>query len=450
MERVGGEQMGETQSLRQVIAASFIGTTIEWYDFFLYGSAAALVFGQLFFPYADPLVGTLAAFGTYGVGFVARPIGGIIFGHYGDKIGRKATLVITLMMMGIATLLIGLLPTAYTIGIWAPILLVVLRTIQGLGVGGEWGGAVLLAVEHSPPERRGFYGSWAQMGVPAGLLLANGTLFPLAASLSSEQFLAWGWRVPFLASIILIGVGLFVRLRILETPAFRQVQETQTEAQMPIVDVVRYHPRNVLLTTGMRIAQNGIFYILTVFILTYVTEHLGLSRGTALTGVIIAAAVSIFTTPAFGALSDRIGRRRVYLFGAVFSLIFFSAPFFLLMDTRVTVLVWLAIVIGLAIGHDPMYGPQAAFFSELFGTRLRYSGASIGYQLGSVVGGGVSPLIATSLLALAGGHWWLIAAYTAALCLISIVSAYLASETYQEDITRERPEEREAIAGEPT
>ena len=446
MERVGGQQEGETQSLRQVIAASFIGTTIEWYDFFLYGSAAALIFGQLFFPYADPLVGTLASFGIYGVGFVARPIGGIIFGHYGDRVGRKAMLVISLMMMGIATFLIGLLPTADTIGIWAPVLLVVLRTVQGLGVGGEWGGAVLLAVEHSPEGRRGFYGSWPQMGVPAGLLLANAVLLPMASLLSQEQFLSWGWRVPFLASVILIAVGLFVRLRIMESPAFRQVQESHTEAQMPIVDVVRHHPRNVLLAMGMRIAENGIFYILTVFVLSYITEELGLSRNTGLIGVIIGAAIGLFTIPLFGSLSDRYGRRPLYMFGAVFSLVF-SFPFFWLLDTGSTVVIWLAIVLGLILGHDPMYGPQAAYFSELFGTRVRYSGASIGYQLASVVGGGLSPLIATSLLALASGHWWLIALYTSAMALITIVSTYLASETFQEDITTERPEERRAVAG---
>jgi MFS transporter, MHS family, shikimate and dehydroshikimate transport protein len=447
MDRVGGQQEGETQSIRQVIAASFIGTAIEWYDFFLYGSAAALVFGQLFFPYADPLVGVLASFGIYGVGFIARPIGGVLFGHYGDRVGRKTMLIISLMMMGIATFLIGLLPTAYTIGVWAPILLVVLRTFQGLGVGGEWGGAVLLAVEHSPEGRRGYYGSWPQMGVPAGLLLANAVLLPLSWWLPQEQFLSWGWRVPFLASIILIGVGLFVRLRIMESPAFRQVQESHTEAEMPIVDVVRYYPRNVLLAMGMRIAENGIFYVLTVFVLDYVTRELGLPRETALLGVVIAAAVGLFTTPAFGWLSDRVGRRPVYMFGAVFSLVF-SFPFFWLLDTEVSVLIWLAIALGLWLGHDPMYGPQAAYFSELFGTRLRYSGASLGYQLASIVGGGISPLIATSLLALAGGHWWLIALYTAGLSLITIVSTYLASETYQEDITAERPEERRAVAGE--
>jgi len=351
-------------------------------------------------------------------------------------------------MMGIATFLIGLLPTAYTIGIWAPILLVVLRTIQGLGVGGEWGGAVLLAVEHSPEGRRGYYGSWPQMGVPAGLLLANAVLLPLSWWLPQEQFLSWGWRVPFLASVILIAVGLFVRLRIMESPAFRQVQESHTEAEMPIVDVVRHYPKNVLLAMGMRIAENGIFYVLTVFVLDYATRELGLSRETALLGVVIAAAVSLFTTPAFGALSDRVGRRPVYMFGAVFSLIF-TFPFFWLLDTKTSVFIWLAISLGLWLGHDPMYGPQAAYFSELFGTRLRYSGASIGYQLASIVGGGISPLIATSLLALGGGHWWLIALYMAGLSLITIVSTYLASETYQEDITSERPQERRAVAGEP-
>jgi MFS transporter, MHS family, shikimate and dehydroshikimate transport protein len=445
VESVGGQREGETQSIRQVIAASFIGTTIEWYDFFLYGSAAALVFGQLFFPNIDPLIGTLAAFGTFGVGFVARPIGGIIFGHYGDRIGRKTMLVVSLLMMGIATFVIGLLPTADSIGIWAPVLLVIMRLIQGLGVGGEWGGAVLLAVEHSPENRRGYYGSWAQMGVPAGLLLANAVLLPLASILPEEQFLSWGWRVPFLLSIVLVGVGLFIRLKIMESPTFRQVQETQTEAPMPILDVVRYHPKNVLLAMGMRIAENGNFYIITVFVLDYITKDLGLSKSVGLWGVIIGAAVGLLTIPAYGALSDRLGRRPLYMFGAVFSLLF-AFPFFLLLDTKMSILIWLAIGVALWLGHDPMYGPQAAYFSELFGTRLRYSGASIGYQLASVVGGGISPLIAASLLAYAGGEPWLIATYMAVLSLITIVSVYLASETFQEDITAERPEERQAVA----
>ena len=282
------------------------------------------------------------------------------------------------------------------------------------------------------------------MGVPAGLLLANAVLLPLASILPEEQFLAWGWRVPFLLSIVLVAVGLFIRLKIMESPTFRQVQETQTEAPMPIVDVVRYHPKNVLLAMGMRIAENGNFYIITVFVLDYITKDLGLSKSVGLWGVIIGAAVGLLTIPAYGALSDRLGRRPVYMFGAIFSLLF-AFPFFLLLDTQMSILIWLAIGVALWLGHDPMYGPQAAYFSELFGTRLRYSGASIGYQLASVVGGGISPLIAASLLAYAGGEPWLIATYMAVLSLITIVSVYLASETFQEDITAERPEERRAV-----
>lgn len=279
-----------------------------------------------------------------------------------------------------------------------------------------------------------------------GLLLST-VIFDLSvARLPEEQFLDWGWRIPFLVSIVLVAVGLFVRLKILETPAFRQVQETHTQAPMPIIDVVRYHPKNVLLAMGMRMAENGIFYVLTVFVLTYVTQQLGLPRDVGLTGVIIAAALMLFSTPAFGALSDRLGRRPVYLFGATFSLIF-SFPFFWLLDTRVSILIWLAIVVGLVVGHDPMYGPQAAYFSELFGTRLRYSGASIGYQMASVVAGALSPIIAASLLAWANS-FWPIALYMVLLSLITIVSTYLASETFREDITKERPEERRAISGE--
>jgi MFS family permease len=272
MERIGGEHEGQTSSIRQVVAASFIGTAIEWYDFFLYGTAAALVFPALFFPEFSELAGTLAAFSTYAVGFAARPLGGIVFGHYGDRIGRKAMLILSLLIMGIATFLIGLLPTFEQVGVLAPILLVVLRFFQGIGVGGEWGGAVLMAVEHSPEGRRGFYGSWPQMGVPAGLLLANLVFAATSATLPE----AWGWRVPFLLSIVLVGVGLFIRLRIMETPAFRQVQDSHTEADMPIIDVVRTYPKNVLLAMGMRVAENGTFYILTAFVLSYITAELGL------------------------------------------------------------------------------------------------------------------------------------------------------------------------------
>jgi MFS transporter, MHS family, shikimate and dehydroshikimate transport protein len=443
MERIGGEHEGQTGSIRQVVAASFIGTAIEWYDFFLYGTAAALVFPALFFPEFSELAGTLAAFSTYAVGFAARPLGGIVFGHYGDRIGRKAMLILSLLIMGIATFLIGLSPTFEQVGVLAPVLLVVLRFFQGIGVGGEWGGAVLMAVEHSPEGRRGFYGSWPQMGVPAGLLLANLVFAATSATLPE----AWGWRVPFLLSIVLVGVGLFIRLRILETPAFRQVQESHTEADMPIIDVVRTYPKNVLLAMGMRVAENGTFYILTAFVLSYITAELGLEQGTGLTGVIIAATIGLFTIPLFGALSDRVGRRPVYLFGAVFSLIF-AFPFFWLLNTEVAPLIWLAIVLGVNLGHDSMYGPQAAYFSELFGTRVRYSGASLGYQLASVFAGGLAPLIATALLASSG--YTAVAIYMAIMALITVVSVVLASETFREDILQTQAEERRLIAEEPS
>jgi metabolite-proton symporter len=443
MDRVGGEDRGQTASIRPVIVSSFIGTTIEWYDFFLYGTAAALVFNQLFFPSFEPLAGTLAAFGTYAVGFAARPLGGVVFGHYGDKIGRKAMLVLALLIMGVATFLMGLLPTYESIGVMAPILLVALRFVQGIGVGGEWGGAVLMAVEHSPRGRRGYYGSWPQMGVPAGLLLANLVFFASSSYIPEEQFLAWGWRIPFLVSIVLVGVGLFIRLRLLETPAFQQVQESGTEAPMPIIDVLRTYPKNVLLAMGMRIAENGTFYVLTVFVLAYVAGQLGLDQNTGLIGVLIAAALGLFTIPLFGMLSDKIGRRRVYLIGAVFSLVF-AFPFFWMLNTGSSVLIWLAIVLGVNIGHDAMYGPQAAFFSELFGTRVRYSGASLGYQLASVLAGGLSPLIATALLGYYG--WPAVALYTAGMAVITVVATYLAAETFQGDIFEDQPEEHQLMA----
>jgi MHS family shikimate/dehydroshikimate transporter-like MFS transporter len=436
--------MGERTSLRQVVAASLIGSVIEWYDFFIYGTAAALIFGQLFFPGADPLIGTLYAFGTYAVGFIARPIGGVFCGHYGDKIGRKSMLVMTLLVMGVATFLVGLLPTYESIGILAPILLVILRFLQGFAVGGEWGGATLMTVEYAPPGRRGFYGSWPGMGIPAGLVLAT-AVFTVFSSLPQEQFLSWGWRVPFLVSIVLVAVGLFVRLRILETPAFRQMQESGGGSQLPVVDVFRNHWKSLLLTMGAFFLLNGGFYVVVTFMLAYGTQTLGVDNSTMLTGVLIAGTIQIFAIGLFAALSDRIGRRPVYLGGAIF-LLLFSFPFFWMVNTASPPLIWLAMSIAI-VALGAMYGPAGAFFSELFDTNVRYSGASLGYQLASAIAGGFAPLIATALLSAYG--YPAVALYMIAMALITITAVYLATETYRRDITGEGLDEERVSGGQP-
>lgn len=419
----------KSNSVRQVVIASFVGTTIEWYDFFLYGTAAALVFNKLFFPEFDAATGTMAAFATYAVGFFARPVGGIVFAHFGDRLGRKSVLVTTLMLMGVATFLIGVLPTYAVAGVWAPALLVTLRFVQGFGVGGEWGGAVLMAVEHGHKGRRGLYASWVQAGVPVGLLLANGVFALCTGLLSEEAFLAWGWRVPFLLGILLLAVGMFIRLKIFESPVFQKLAEEKGQAKFPLIEVLRRHPKNVLLAMGARFAENACFYVFTVFALSYATAQLGLPKSTILNGVLIGAAVQLLVIPMFGALSDRVGRRPVYLGGAI-ALLGFPFLFFWMLDTKTSWVIWLAIVLALIV-HAAMYGPQAAFFSELFGTNVRYSGASLGYQLASPFAGGLAPLIAASLLTWSGGEPWSICVYLAGMALITIVCVWLAAETHR-------------------
>lgn len=417
-------------SVRLVAAASLVGTTIEWYDFFLYGTAAALVFNRLFFPTFDPLAGTLAAFGTYAVGFVARPVGGIVIGHYGDRVGRKSMLVLTLVIMGVATFLIGLLPTYEQIGPWAAAALVILRIAQGFGVGGEWGGAVLMAVEHAPRGSRGFYGSWPQIGVPAGLLLST-AVFAAFARLPEDQFLAWGWRIPFLISILLVVVGLVIRVRILETPAFARVKASAAEVRQPVLEVIRNYPRQVLLAMGARIAENGAFYIYSVFVLVYGTQQAGLDQQIVLNGILLGAGCELVAIPLYGLLSDRLGRRPVYLFGAIMTAVL-AYPLFWMIDTASTPVVWLALVAAFVLSHAAMYAPQAAFLSELFGTRVRYSGASLGAQLASVIAGGLSPFIATALLAGYGTH--ALALYVIGMAVITIAAVLVASETHRDEI----------------
>jgi len=423
------------KSIRRVAFASLVGTTIEWYDFFLYGTASALVFGKLFFPNFDPLTGTIASFGTYAAGFAGRPVGAIVCGHFGDRIGRRSMLILTLLIMGVATCLIGLLPTYHTIGIWAPIMLVLLRFAQGFAAGGEWGGAVLMAVEHSPKGRRGFYGSWPQIGVPAGLLLST-FIFGQIAKLPDEVLFGWGWRVPFLLSVFLVAVGLFIRLRVVEPPVFTEIKKNGAEARVPILDTVRHHPRNLLLAMGARIADNATFYLYSVFILTYATQpQIGFTRSAVLNAVSIASIFQMLSLPVFGKLSDRLGRRPVYLFGAIFTAIF-AFPFFHLIETANTWFLILAVAAALGIGHASMYGPQASFFSELFGTRVRYTGASLGYQASTVVAGGLAPLIATNLLQRTGSSWP-VALYIIAVATITAASVSLASETAHKDIIAE-------------
>jgi len=399
-----------------------VGTSIEWYDFFIFGTASALVFGRLFFPTFSALAGTLAAFASFAVGFVARPVGGLIFGHIGDRRGRKTTLVLTLTMMGLATFAMGLLPSYASIGVWAPILMVLLRFVQGLAVGGEWGGAVLMATEHSGGERRGFFGSFAQMGSAVGGLMSTG-IFLLMQQLPEDDFVSWGWRVPFLFSIVLVFVGLFIRLRIMESPVFAQIKEARRVVKVPAVELLRTEARNVLLAAGLYLAHGVLFYAMTVYTLAYTTNVYGLAQNTYLIGVTAAGAVQMFTIPFLGALSDKVGRRAVIIFGTLF-IIAFAVPLNFMITSRVPMLAWLAVIIGICVGHNSVYAPTAALYSEMFPAHVRYSGSSLGYQLGGAVAGFV-PLVAASLVGAAGGAYWPIPALIAGAGVIGFVCILL-------------------------
>ncbi|HYZ23740.1 MAG TPA: MFS transporter [Rhodopila sp.] len=381
--------------LRRAIIASTVGTTIEWYDFFLYSIVTGLVFAKLFFPQSDPLTGTLEAFGVYAVGFAARPVGAAIFGHWGDRLGRKSALIATLMLMGLGTFLVALVPSYESIGIWGAVLLTILRFIQGVGVGGEWGGSVLLAMEWArTSQHRGFIAAWPQFGVPAGLFLSNLAVL-LCSSLSGEAFITWGWRIPFLISIVLVGIGLWIRLGIEETPVFRRLLTEERVERAPAWEAIRRQPKEIVLSALARMAEQAPFYIFTAFIFAYGTGTLKVSRDLVLGAVLGGSVLSFFTIPIAGHLSDRLGRKRVYMAGAILTGVY-GILYFALLNTGVTALIVLAIILSL-VPHDVMYGPQAALIAESFTGRLRYSGASLGYQLSSIIAGGPAPLIATWL-----------------------------------------------------
>ncbi|MFE1599143.1 MFS transporter [Methylobacterium sp. ID0610] len=417
---------------RQIVWSSVIGTTVEWYDFLIYGTASALVFNKLFFPSFDPLVGTIAAFGSYAVGFLARPLGGIVFGHYGDKIGRKAMLSLTIIIMGLGTFLIGCLPTYAQAGIWAPILLVFLRLVQGIGIGGEWGGAVLMVVESVPPERRGFFGSIVQLGYPLGVISSIGA-FALAGLLPEPEFLSWGWRLPFLASAPLIGIGLFIRLRLHETPSFQRVKRQAAVARLPVLEILTEHPRTFLTAVGLKVSEIAYVSVVTVFGISYVTGHLGLPRSVILNGILIAAIIELFTIPAFGWLSDRYGRRTLFTAACLFS-IAFAFPLFQLLGTRDPLIITLTVAVAVSFGQGIMFGTGAAWMSELFDARLRYSGASLGFQAGAALSGGFTPLICAALLGAGGGATWPISVYLIALACVTLAATFAAPETARRPI----------------
>ncbi|MBR0800306.1 MHS family MFS transporter [Bradyrhizobium jicamae] len=412
----------DSSDIRKVAVASAIGNMIEYYDFTLYATATALVFSKTFFPSTDPLVGSLLAFATFFVGYCARPLGGVLFGHFGDRVGRKTALLLTILIMGLGTFLIGFMPTYEQIGVAAPICLIGLRLLQGIGIGGEYGGGMVMTVEHAPVDRRGFFSSLVHVGVPGGFLIPIALLGILSTSMSEADFLSWGWRIPFLVSIVLVGIGIFIRFRISETPAFKRVLKEEGAATVPVVEAVRNYRGNILFGIGAKIAESGLFNIYAVFAITYCKTKLGLPSQTILNGVLVGCALECLTLPFFGALSDRIGHRAVYVGGMVFQ-VALAFVFFQMLNTGHTGMIWLAIALGLALGHGSVYGAQGAYFSELFPARIRYSGLSLVQQLGPILGGGLSPLVATALLAEYGTPNS-VAGYMAVMALLSAACTF--------------------------
>lgn len=416
--------MSTPSPVRKVVIASVIGATIEWYDFFLYGVVAGVVFNQLYFPSDDPLVSTMLAYGTFAVGFLSRPIGGVIFGHFGDKIGRKSMLIMTMMIMGVATFLIGLVPSYDSIGIWAPVLLLLLRIVQGIGLGGEWGGAVLMAFEYAPNHQRGYYASLPQIGLAIGLCLASGVVALLSYSLTDTQFLEWGWRIAFLLSAGLVFVGTWIRLNVMESPEFAKVKADNAEAAIPFVDMMKRYPKNVLAGMGARYIDGVFFNVFGVFSLSYLTQTLNLPRSDALIGVMTAAVVMCFTIPLFGALSDRIGRTRVYFWGSLITALSAFPAFWLMMTSNGNMfMIWMAIVIPFGIFYAAIYGPEAAMFCELFDAKVRYTGISFVYQFSGIFASGLTPIIATALMRSSNGQPWTTCLYV---LFAGAVSAYCA------------------------
>lgn len=432
MENANIEHVSKKQVTKVAMAAA-LGTVIEWYDFFIYGTAAALVFNKLFFANLPPKIGTLVAFATFAVGYLARPIGAVIFGHLGDRVGRKPMLILTLIIMGVGTFIIGLLPTFASVGVWAPILLVLMRVLQGIGVGGEYGGAALLAIEYAPKDRRGFYGSWTQDGVPLGLLLASG-VFSLLTLLPEHAFITWGWRVAFLSSAVLVVIGLYVRLHIDDTPAFKLVKKHQAQAKVPFVRLLKTQPKQLLQGMGIRWIEGLTFNAFAVVALTYAVDAVGSSRTMVLNGIVIGAAVGAVFTLIFGHLSDRVGRKRVYGAGVI-CIALFIFPSFAMMGTGSETWTWISIAIGLGVIYSAIYGPLAAFWSELFDTEVRYTGVGSVYQFSGIYASGLTPLIGAALIDVTGGKPWAFAGYMVIVAIISFLVLLTIPETCGRDLT---------------